>query len=232
VNVANKRVLIFGDSLSYRSPDRDVLVSEVDPTRKGSPGDLLASWLLREGAAAVRIHAKVGRSAHNFWSSWEPDHDEVIAKLQAWKPDIAIIFLGTNDIGLNMAVDASDMARIRDAFSTAEVWGIGPPSFASQDLTTGAEAVVKMEKQVFGKRFIDARPLSSIQGRTSDGVHFTAAGARVFAANLADRLNLRRNIVALRGPLLGVASIAVAGALLALGFIIMRRDELGQQRRV
>ncbi len=133
MQIAGRRILIFGDSMTHPGLDdgpRDVTVTSSDVGRSSSPGDLLGSWLLLYGAVAVTLNAKVGRSATSFFSSVERDHDTVLANLQAWAPDLVFVFLGTNDLGYGSG-DAVAMAKIRDAFSSqSEVWAIGPPSFA------------------------------------------------------------------------------------------------------
>jgi lysophospholipase L1-like esterase len=187
-----QRVLIFGDSLSHRGSREAPVQVEV---REGSsrtssvPGDLLASYLLEAGASAARLDAKVSRSAYNFFRI--ENANALLASDQAWKPTLAIIFLGTNDLGLNMDIDAQSMAKIRDAFRAvgADVWAIGPPSFSAAKYSSKAPDVVAMMKRVFGEnRFIDARPLTTdliIVGRSSDGVHFTSLGAKTLAGRLA-----------------------------------------------
>ena len=195
--------------MTHRPPDggpRDYTIIDTRTDRISAPGDLLASWLVWAGAAVARIHAKVGRSANNFWSGWESDHDAVIATLQAWKPDLVFIFLGTNDAGLNMTVDGQKMDMIRKAFADAgaEVWAIGAPSFpvSGRGSTTSdgkllneeVEKVYTMQRRVFGPdRVIDTRPLTAdiltwAQGREGDGIHFRSIGAQTFAVRLAAAL--------------------------------------------
>ena len=193
MQIAGRRILIFGDSMTHPGLDdspRDVTVTSSDVGRSSSPGDLLGSWLLLYGASAVTLNAKVGRSATSFFSSTESDHDEVLANLQAWAPDLVFVFLGTNDLGYGHG-DAVAMARIRDAFaSQAEVWAIGPPSFADSvylcdqyectsrnssgkcltsrcvapttTYNSAAPATVAMMQSVFGAdHFLDARGITA-----------------------------------------------------------------------
>ena len=194
VTLMGARVLIFGDSMSHAGEDADPAIATVTQgsNRAAMPGDLLASLLLEGGASAAQIDAKIGRSAYNFWRI-EPT-STLLAQDLAFQPTIAIVFLGTNDLGLDMGVDATSMAAIRDqlAQSGAEIWAIGPPSFADATMQSQTDAVVAMMKQVFGSsRFIDFRPLTSdilttAQGRASDGVHFGAStGAPIVAKRLA-----------------------------------------------
>lgn len=180
-DVRGKRVLIFGDSLSAGTV---------------SPGAVLAQHLNASGAT-VRVDARVGRSAYNFYG-----REDVRARLEAaraFDPDIVIVVLGTNDIGLSMKVDGQRMTQLRDELrqTAEEVWAFGPPSFpASGPGSTqhaGAPAVVAMMRSVFGRRFIDLRPASADlvdvgTSRTSDGVHFTGAGARTLGERMHEQI--------------------------------------------
>ena len=186
MQVQGKRILIFGDSLSHHGSDSASPIFEAGtaaPTAS-SPGDLLAARLLAQGAAAVRIDARVGRSAYNFFSreAWR----ELLAADAAWRPDVVLIILGTNDLGMGVQVTTERMRQIRDNFPLASVIGIGPPSFASAKNSNDAIIVVQLMRTVFSK-FIDSRPLTTdliVQGRAKDGVHFTATGAKAFAERL------------------------------------------------
>lgn len=192
------RLLVFGDSMTHRGSDSGPEQVEVtEPSDRNSmPGDLLASRLLEDGtASAARLDARIGRSAYNFWR-----RENATALLKAdlaWQPTLAIVFLGTNDIGLNMSVDEQSMLRLRQWLesSGAEVWAIGPPSFADPERMAGAGPVVAMMRRVFGNRFIDARPLTkdlTRQGRAGDLIHFNADGSKIFAARLANAFQTAR----------------------------------------
>lgn len=193
VLVMTHRVLIFGDSMTHRGPTDGPEHAEVLRTdgtdRSSAPGDLMASHLLEHGfASAARLDARVGRSAYNFWR--REDAETLLKKDAAWKPTIAIVMLGTNDIGLNLSVDEKSMRNIRNWLkaSGAEVWGIGPPSFAEAERQRGTDGIVLMMRRVFGSRFIDARPLTSDltrRGRAGDLIHFTGDGSKIFGARLA-----------------------------------------------
>lgn len=185
MDVTGHRILIFGDSLSHPGSDKGPEIFEL-PTTAGSasmPGARLGQRLLDAGASAVRIDARVGRSAHNFFG--RESYAKLLSSDQTWSPTIVLVMLGTNDIGLNMRIDGVEMAKIRDAFSSSTVISAGPPAFASSQLTHGAEAVYEMLHAVF-MTVIDARPLSSTAAsdRAGDGVHFTAAGAKKLATGL------------------------------------------------
>lgn len=173
-DVSGKRVFILGDSLSSGS---------------SSPGGVLARELTLAGAK-VQINAKVGRSAWNFYG--REDAAGQLADALAFGPDLVIVELGTNDIGLGMAADRVRMIQIRDAMATkgAKVWGIGPPAF---DRTGSAQLdvdlVTAMMGDVFSPRFLNWQALTSDMTtspmRTSDGVHFTAQGAELAGKRLA-----------------------------------------------
>lgn len=162
-----KRVVIFGDSLSTNS----------------GPGAYMAISLQDAGARVYR-NARVGRSAYNFYG--REDHVHELSLVRTFDPQVVFVMLGTNDIGLSMTKDRAAMSRLRDALAAdgAEVWGIGPPRFSSSSLNGVAEPVVSMMRDVFGPRFIDARPLT-VGARTADGIHFTSEGASHFGSKLA-----------------------------------------------
>ena len=174
-SVQGKRVVIFGDSLS------------ADP---GSPGYELGAMLARNGAS-VKINARIGRSANNFYG--REDVAGQMADITAFQPDLAIVELGTNDLGLNMTVDEQQMIRVRDALIAAgakQVYAFGPPSFADGTATTQAVDVLNMMRNVFGAKLLDLRPLTrdiltTAQGRTGDGVHFTSSAGKVVGDRMA-----------------------------------------------
>lgn len=199
-DVRGKRLLLFGDSLSA-SP--------------AAPGQVMASRL---GAAAVRVDARVGRSANNFYA--REDHEALIAADLAWRPDVVIVWLGTNDIGLSMSVDGARMAQIQRELGAggAEVWALGPPAFPKTGegsrLEAGAPAVVAMMASVFRGRFIDIRGASAPMapagqnGRAADGIHFTAAGGEALGARLAQIVHM-------------IPEISPPGALVAVGLALV-----------
>lgn len=203
-SLQNKRILIFGDSLSHRGHDNDPPVSYVtsdNVTRNSSvPGDLLASYLIKYGGIypQVRINAKVSRSAWNFFRI-EP-FEKLLNEDLLWNPDIVIVFLGTNDLGLSAAKDKEAFEKIKRNFDNGkrEFIAIGPPSFASTKLNNDSPFVVDTLKKVFGvSNFIDSRYLTKdLIGpsyRSRDSVHFTNRGAHRFAEQLASRIALLVN---------------------------------------
>jgi lysophospholipase L1-like esterase len=188
MDVRGQRILIFGDSLSHHGPDAGPEIWDVDTgsnRASGQPGDLLASMLLEQGASAVRVNARVGRSAHNFFG--RENFQALLGSDQAFMPTKVFVVLGTNDIGLNLDVDKQAMTKIRDFYKGlgADVWAIGPFAYANDQLTQQALPVIEMMQSVFGKnRYIDPRPITAMVGRARDGVHFGGDAARVTAQGL------------------------------------------------
>jgi hypothetical protein len=225
MDVQEQRILIFGDSLSHHAGDRDPEIWDVDaPFDRSSsaPGDLLASLLLEQGAQAVRTDANVSRSASNFWrgNSRFQQHsaNDLIASDREFAPTKVIIMLGTNDADSG-SIDAASMQAIRDAYAGmgAEVWAIGPPIFASETLNAKVDQVYTMMGSIFGKRLIDARPLSSTESRAGDGIHFRPDSASALALQLANA------VVSTASPRPKWAVVALgAGVLGLLGFMIWK----------
>jgi lysophospholipase L1-like esterase len=196
MNARGERILIFGDSLSHHGADGAQEIWDVDQGSQrntSAPGDLLASLLLEQGANAVRVDANVGRSAVNFWMNNARYQlhaaEDLIASDQQFAPSKLVVFLGTNDMGMDLQADQQGFQAIKDSFPNAEAWAIGPPIFADATLNLQAEAVYQTLRNVFGSaRTIDARPLSSTVGRARDGIHFGVDAATSFGYQLADKL--------------------------------------------
>lgn len=221
MNVRSERILIFGDSLSHPGIDASPTIQEITAgsnRRSSAPGDLLGSILLEQGATAVRVNAKVGRSATSFVSS-EPAA-QLLESDRAWAPTKVIVILGTNDAERDLTKTAAAMLKIRDAYRSmgAEMWAIGPMIYIGRGAYLNAKAapVFEVMGQIFGAdRLIDARPLSEGASRSADGVHFTAKGAAAVAARLADAITSRVSVRV--RPFIGVA-IGFA-SVLALGLV-------------
>ena len=163
-------------------------------------GDSLASGAA--GAALVLLMDREGAETHTISPPGQPPAD-VRADTATWTAvrsigaDHLVFVLGTNDcIRLSRANDrraalAEIEASIRGLLrGVPSAWLVGPPSFAAR-LSWGAEcpAVIDIERRVFGDRFIDATRFTSDEGRTSDDVHFDAAGGEAWAASVATALS-------------------------------------------
>lgn len=189
MDLRGRRVFVLGDSLSSRTNAQTYDASAIKLT--GSPGDFLATRLRGAGAAAVRVNAKSGRSAISLFS--KENGNAILTEVAAFKPDLIIVFLGTNDIGYPANSDGTAFARIRNAFPYVNFVVLGPPQFVgvrANELNTGAEAVYNTLRSVFGRGAsgayiaIDTRPLTPTTGRAGDGIHFASSGAKAFAEQL------------------------------------------------
>jgi len=219
MNARGERILIFGDSLTRHTSGEVWNVNAGSMRSSSAPGDLLASLLAEQGAAAVRTNARVSRSAWNFWGR-EAAGDLIAADL-AWKPTKVIVMLGTNDVGIDPRKVRDAFTAIRDAYrgAGAEVWAIGP--FISNKPPAGVQIVVKTMASVFGMRFIDGRPLSELAQRAGDGLHYTAAGARTLSLILADTLVRKVSpTTVMKGLGWGLLGIGVA---LVAGYTVHRK---------
>lgn len=220
MNVRGERIIIFGDSLTAQTSAAPSIwdVNQSSNRSHSAPGSLLASLLMEQGAQAVRTNARVSRSAWNFW---QREGAKVIENDIAFRPTKVIVMLGTNDVGLDPVKDHEAFTAIRDAYKAmgAEVWAIGP--FISSKPVDGTQTVVNTMKSVFGQRFIDGRPLSELAQHTSDGLHYTPAGARVLALALADAVLTKPSPAAVWGGL--AAGLLGVGLAIGVGLWWIRR---------
>jgi len=238
MNIRGERILILGDSLSALPPyttQQSTIVDVLPGTSASSPGGVLAKHLLAQGAQAVRVNARVGRSAISFMNL-EKGLSQIASDISAFRPTKVIVFLGTNDIDRGVTPDAlarttTALRGIRDAFhlARAEVVALGPPSYKQARYTDGAPAVLATLQNVFGPdRVLDLQPLVPDAQRTTDGIHFTAAGAQAIAPVIAAR------ITALGTPLAtptstgtkiawGVASVVGFAAVTGLALYVAKR---------
>lgn len=207
MNARGERILVFGDSLTQHAGSVPVWDVDQGPQRSSSgPGDLFASMLLDQGAAAVRINARSGRSALNFLAS-EPAA-QLIANDIAWRPTKIVFVLGTNDVGLAPLADEAAFKRIVASYQPAgaEVWAIGP--FMNRQDAAKQAAVVETMRRVFGKRFIDGRAISKLISPGSDGIHYDGRGARALALNMTDAILSTSPAKAWGGIAIGAAIVA------------------------
>lgn len=218
-----RTILIIGDSLSAAA---------------SAPGGVLAAELRRRGAAEVRVDAQVGRSAVNLWTGTNGETGASIAAEANRRPDIAVIFLGTNDAasGVAAAADEAGFRRIVGSFAPGTAWwAVGPPAFPQRpDIEARAVPVYATLARVFGAaQVLDARPLTPAAGRTRDGVHFTRAGAKTFGQAIAAAL-APETVTASPMPVIatgggwrwtiGGAGLALIG--IAAAIVIRRRRQL------
>lgn len=227
MNVQGERILIFGDSLSHPGADGAPYifsVTEGSNRTSSSPGDLLASMLLEQGAEAVQLDARVGRSAYNFWQ--REDSAGLLAQDAAFAPTKVVVMLGTNDIGNDPAAETDAFTQLRDAYRGmgAEVWAVGPFTYVGKGdyLNAGADQVLAVMQGVFGAdKVIDGRPLSINVQRTGDGVHFQPLAAAPTAANIANALASQNALAIL--PLLGWLAVGI-GSIVAIAWGAKRFD--------
>lgn len=181
------RVLIFGDSLTHHGEDNSPEMYDVkEDDSAEQPGDILGHLLVKRGYQ-VRLDANVGRSFYNFWKApggrqYHSADDLIKADLD-FQPNMVIIMLGTNDLGLGAKLDLDAMIRLRDVFEGIEIIVVGPPTYVYDNDNYHAKQVYKSLDDVFN-RVIDARPISSKSGRTKDGQHFGLGAATDFAGQL------------------------------------------------
>lgn len=238
MQVAGERILILGDSLSHHGLDSASPVWDVNvgsARASGAPGDLLASMLLEAGAQAVRVNAKVGRSAISFWSN-EPG-DQLVASDATWRPSRVIVMLGTNDTGRDLGKTEEAMTRIRDAYRNmgAEVYAIGPMTYVGRGATLNVPAarVYEVMQRVFGaSRTIDARPYTTefLGTRAADGIHFTAQSAAALAQRLLPEVQNIDSLIARmqRRPLVSMGiGFGVVMMIGLIGLAIRRRNHVG-----
>jgi lysophospholipase L1-like esterase len=251
MKIQGERIIVFGDSLSHPGPDAGPSIVDITQgSNRGSsaPGDLLASRFLEGGAQAVRVDARVGRSARSFLLN--EDSSSLLASDRAFRPTKVVIWLGTNDI--DRGTDAAALAKTRDAMTQirdayramgAEVIAIGPPMFQDVKHNAGAPIMLDLMRGVFGAdRTIDARPLTDPGPRSKDGIHFAASTAAGTARQLFNAVAAQgqptvapttepSSSSGLRSFLLGFAAIAGVGGLTWLIWRASRRGEHALARR-
>ena len=241
MNIRGERVIIFGDSLSHPGPDTGPAIVDLAPTffalQTSAPGEVLGRallpHLLLDGAQAVRINAKVGRSARSFL--FNEDSTSLLASDRVFRPTKVVIFLGTNDI--DQGLDAASLARTRDAMTRirdayramgAEVFAIGPPMYQNARYNAGAPAMLDLMRGVFGAdHTIDARPLTDPGLRARDGVHFTASsaagtGSQLFKALLAVAAPAQPSTSVMSTGQKVAIGLAVAASFIGLSWLALR----------
>lgn len=213
MNVRGERIIVFGDSLTQHTGSVPIWDVDQGPQRNSAgPGDLFASMLLDQGAEAVRLNAKGGRSGYNFWTV-EPGA-QLIAADVAWKPTKIVFVMGTNDVGMTAGPDLAAYQRIYNGYkaSGAEMWVIGP--FLNRQDATQREVVYQTLRNVFGaNHVIDGRELTKIIAPGADGIHYNTTGARALALNMTDAITSASAVRGWIGIAIG-AAVVVGGALI------------------
>lgn len=221
-----ERILIIGDSLSAEWPPKKV---EFVAPFSGAPGQVLAQLLTNNGAT-VLVNAIGGRSALSFVQGSTctkrsngvctgvkepaPGVDQINEIAKRFKPNTAIILLGTNDSG-NVSVGGSKKAVLQ-SFETIiaalrangiKVIGVGPPAFSidfsgeKQNIkfdggkieSASVSLAAELQKRYGKDFFIDSRPLTSdlrepSQGRSQDKIHFAGGGSKKWATRIFTQL--------------------------------------------
>lgn len=219
MNIRGERILILGDSLSAFAPFttlKPTIVDLLPGTTATTPGGVLGKRLLASGAEAVRVNARVGRSAISFLNG-ESGLNQIAGDVAEFRPTKVIVFLGTNDIDRGTTKDAlartqNAMVQIRDAYrhAGADVFAFGPPMYGNYNYAFAAPTMFETIQKAFGAaRTLDLRPLTSGLARSRDGVHFPAASAE----QAADRIVAQLPALGAIAPTTGLST----GAKIALG---------------
>jgi lysophospholipase L1-like esterase len=179
-------ITLIGDSLS---------------AAKNAPGALFLAEAAKRKKTTPRRNAKVGRSVVGFTEK-EP---LTVASEFALRPSTVYLFLGTNDIGTPQARLERAFATLQEAARVVRVplVAIGPPSFPPSAKSAAGVPLQKGSAEVYralaatGLSVIDSRPLTRDiltpgQGRSQDGIHFAASGAKKYAARLVSAALPRR----------------------------------------
>jgi hypothetical protein len=99
---------------------------------------------------------------------------------------LSVAFLGTNDVpGPRLQREYARLGRCHGLYV------VGPPRFWGKALDRRAREVAAVQRAYMSYRWIDGARTSPVGGRTRDGVHFTRAGARSWAQEIADELERR-----------------------------------------
>ena len=141
----------------------------------GAPGTALAARWKARGATIVRM-AEVGWGPQD-WVEMRPGALEAAAQ----EPfDAVFLWFGTNDAATPET--AAALERLHELWPNALF--VGPPSYRDQALAQRASALIRMEKKLFGARFIDAQPMTRDLPRGADGIHFGQEAGAIWAERL------------------------------------------------
>lgn len=188
--LANKRVLIIGDSMSDGTEGRPGTYGDLLTTSPRTPGQFLAKKIIENGGT-VRIQAKKGRSGYSFLKS-QDGMNIIKSELADHTPDMVVLFLGTNDANIGAQPTYDAFKIIRDFFwsNGKPVYYIDPPAFPDKDFAAKAEKIRDVGHKLFvSGYYIDSKSitgdmLTTKQGREGDGIHFKMAGSKVYGERL------------------------------------------------
>jgi lysophospholipase L1-like esterase len=186
INAISPRVLIFGDSLSKAGSDWSYPIQYItlNDNNQEQPGAILGYELAKRGYRVME-DCNVGRSAYNYFRNTSK-YQKVPAALlieedKAFDPDLVIIFLGLNDIGIDWSQDQEAFKKLHDTFYYSKIIIIGPPSVYG--LNDQIDIIYDTINSIFAN-VIDIRDVTSSMARTKDGQHFTVRSARQLADHL------------------------------------------------
>jgi lysophospholipase L1-like esterase len=147
-------------------------------------GRALPPLLERQGMRVVHVAANRGKS-----TAWYVADGKLGALVRQYRPDVAIVVLGTNDQPNANYIRTlqSAVEQIRQAGTSRIVW-FGPPYAPAVEERVAA---IRMRQEgtlpQLGVSWYDSWPMTT-QGHAPDRVHFTAAGYQAWATSMADEL--------------------------------------------
>lgn len=174
----------------------------------------LQSLLAAQGLQVVHVEAHQGKSTH-----WYVEQGKLGAVVAHYKPDFLLIELGTNDQP-NTSYEATlraAVAQVRQAGSTEILW-FGP-SFSTTSLVGRLGAIRERQGATLpalGVRWYDSFPMTQ-RGHGPDGVHFTQAGYRSWASDMAAEIEV------VPRPMSMLPFVALTFAAVVAGAIIFSR---------
>lgn len=190
------RIVLLGDS------HMEVLAHDLTP--------LLAA----QGLEVVCSEANPGKS-----TAWYVEQGKLGAVVGHYKPDFLLIELGTNDQP-NASYEATLRAaveQVRRAGSTEILW-FGP-SFSTTSLVGRLGAIRERQGATLpalGVRWYDSFPMTQRE-HGPDGVHFTRAGYRSWASDMAAEIEV------VPRPMSMLPFVALTFAAVVAGAIIFSR---------
>ena len=206
MRVAGKRVHVVGSS-------------SVGEGGTGTLGKTLEPALRALGASAVSFDAKSGRGlagdAGNRLAGTAAQRQAFAEALATAKPDVVLVVLGGNPSGSDAQLtEALHFVSTAVAATRAKLLWLGPPVYRDPTAMAVTEQYERLAPPVLGATYRSSLPYTDpTAGRTTDGVHFTAAGAYTWARGILHELDAAGGHP-LRWLLVGAAAAAGAGALL------------------